>query len=69
MSASQQHEYLCPQCSHINALEHNEIRNMYKEQTATCEQCGAMLEIVPALGIGDQINLVVSIAPPDSPKR
>ncbi|QJR81400.1 hypothetical protein CA267_011735 [Alteromonas pelagimontana] len=66
MNANEQHEYMCPHCNHINEIEHDCIRNMYKEQYTKCSECGANLEIVPADGIGDQINLVVSVAAPDN---
>ncbi len=62
MNASSHHEYMCPQCHHINSFPETALRNMYKEQLTTCEKCGCKLEVTPADGIGDKINLVVSIA-------
>jgi|TARA_Y100001936_G_scaffold209266_1_gene215309 Na+-translocating ferredoxin:NAD+ oxidoreductase RnfC subunit len=35
---------------------------MYKEQREPCQQCHQMLEIIPANGVNDQINLIVSEA-------
>ncbi|NMH60949.1 hypothetical protein [Alteromonas ponticola] len=62
MSSSSHHEYMCPQCNHINALPDRALRNMYKEQLTTCEKCGCKLEVTPADGINNQINIVVAIA-------
>ena len=63
------HEYLCPKCNHVNSLEHEGIRDMYQEQYTLCENCETNLEIVPADGIGDQINLIVSLAITDTVPR
>ncbi|MCW8090743.1 hypothetical protein [Alteromonas sp. ASW11-130] len=62
MNASSHHEYMCPQCNHINTFPERALRNMYKEQMTICEKCGCQLEVTPADGINNQINLVVSIA-------
>lgn len=68
MNASTSLEYLCPNCSCINRLERNLVVNMYDEQTAYCSQCRTKLEIVPACGLDDAINLIVSVAE-DAPMR
>lgn len=62
MGTSTEHEYLCPHCGAENSLSDYEIRNMYSPQIAHCDNCKCKLEIVPADGIGDNINLVVSEA-------
>jgi len=62
METALNHEYLCPHCGTVNALSHFEIRNMYTPQYADCHHCKTKLEIVPADGIGNNINLVVSEA-------
>lgn len=69
MTSTKNIEYLCPQCGHVNGISKEEIKDMYQEQYAACEQCHSRLELVPACGIGDQINLIVSVAPPDLPER
>lgn len=63
MQAATEHEYLCPHCGHINVLQHHELRDKCTEQYAKCDNCAVMLEIVPADGIDDQINLIVTEAP------
>ncbi|MBT81738.1 MAG: hypothetical protein CL587_15255 [Alteromonadaceae bacterium] len=61
MNATLEQEYLCPHCSHINAIELDTHREMY----TTCDKCGSHLEVVPADGIGEKINLIVSLASSD----
>lgn len=68
MNASTPLEYLCPNCSCINLLERDLVVDMYNEQTAYCAQCRTKLEIVPANGLDDAINLIVSVAE-DAPMR
>ena len=62
MQSSSLHEYMCPHCGYINALAGSEICNMYSEQYANCYSCETKLEIVPADGMNDIINLVISEA-------
>lgn len=69
MSANPNLEYLCPNCGHINELAVDEIKNMYSEQSAYCSQCRTLLSIVPADGMNDDINLVVTEVLPDKPPR
>ncbi|MCU7554591.1 hypothetical protein OCL06_08265 [Alteromonas sp. ASW11-19] len=69
MTAKRDLEYLCPHCGHVNAIAEHAVRDMYKEQYTECVHCRQQLEIVPACGIGDQINLVVSVAAQDTPQR
>lgn len=66
MNATHEQEFLCPHCSHINAMELDTVKEMYREQYTTCSSCGANLEVVPADGIGEKINLIVSLAATDS---
>ncbi len=68
MNASSQLEYLCPNCSCINLLERKQVTDNYHEQTTYCSQCRTKLEVVPANGLDDSINLIVSIAE-DLPMR
>ncbi len=65
MNATHEQEYLCPHCSHINALELDTHREMYREKYTQCAKCGSRLEVVPADGIGEKINLIVSLASSD----
>lgn len=69
MTSTNNIEYLCPHCGHVNGISPEEIKDMYQEQYAACCNCQRQLELVPACGIGDQINLVVSVVPPDLPSR
>ncbi len=69
MTSTNNLEYLCPRCGHVNGISQEEIKDMYQEQYAACSNCHSQLELVPACGIGDQINLVVSVAAPDLPQR
>lgn len=69
MTSTNHLEYLCPQCGDVNGIAQEEIKDMYQEQYAACANCHSQLELVPACGIGDQINLVVSVATPDLPPR
>ena len=62
MNATTQLEYLCPNCTSINLLERELVVDMHSEQTAYCSQCSTKLEIVPANGLENAINLIVSIA-------
>lgn len=66
MATATEHEYMCPHCGHINAIAHHELRNKYTEQYAKCDKCHTGLEIVPADGINEQVNLVVSEIPQDA---
>ena len=65
MNATLEQEYLCPHCSHINAIELDKHREMYHEMYTTCDKCGSHLEVGPADGIGEKINLIVSLASSD----
>ena len=65
MNASLEQEYLCPHCSHINALKLDTHHEMYREKYTHCVKCDSRLEVVPADGIGEKINLVVSLASSD----
>ncbi|MEG3767028.1 hypothetical protein [Alteromonas sp. 14N.309.X.WAT.G.H12] len=69
MNASYEHEYLCPHCSHINVIEIETEKDMYREKYIACPRCGVKLEIVPAEGIEDRINLVVTVAYTDAASR
>ncbi|MBU2980154.1 hypothetical protein [Alteromonas sp. C1M14] len=69
MNASYEHEYLCPHCGHLNVTEVETEKDMYREKYATCSQCDVKLEIVPAEGIEDRINLIVSVAFTDAVSR
>lgn len=69
MNATQEQEYLCPHCSHINALKLNSHHDMYREQYTQCAKCDSRLEVVPADGIGEKINLVVSLVASELPIR
>ena len=62
MNATHEQEYLCPHCGHINALQLDTLREMYQEKYTQCAKCDSRLEIVPADGIGEKINLIVSLA-------
>ncbi|WP_232364482.1 hypothetical protein [Salinimonas lutimaris] len=62
MQSSSLHEYMCPQCGYINAIAGSEICNMYLAQYANCYSCDTKLEIVPADGMNEMINLVISEA-------
>lgn len=62
MQSSSLHEYMCPHCGYINAIAGSEICNMYSAQYANCYNCDIKLEIVPADGMNDMINLVISEA-------
>lgn len=53
-------EYRCPGCGAINKLARESVIDMYKEQLESCKHCHKILEIIPANGINDQINLIVS---------
>ncbi len=53
-------EYRCPSCGGINTLPKESVVDMYKEQLESCKQCNKRLEIIPANGINDRINLIVS---------
>lgn len=55
-------EFRCPLCGHVNAISVDTLKDMYKEQREPCQQCNQMLEIIPANGVNDQINLIVSEA-------
>lgn len=65
---SSQLEYLCPHCSCINTIEKNLLVDMYQEQSTVCSQCQTTLEVVPANGLDDDINLIVTVAD-DVPMR
>ena len=69
MNGSETLEYLCPHCNHVNSIRHDAIRDMYKEQFTHCDSCQTKLEIIPADGINESINLVVSLALPDVQSR
>ncbi len=69
MTAKPDLEYLCPHCGHINTIADHVVRDTYKEQYTACAHCRRQLEIVPACGIGETINLVVSVAAQDTPPR
>lgn len=42
---------------------------MYIEQQVACEKCSTVVEVVPADGIGEQINLIVSLSSSELPIR
>lgn len=62
MQNSSLHEYMCPHCGYINAIAGSEICNMYSAQYTNCYSCDTKLEIVPADGMNNMINLVISEA-------
>lgn len=69
MNSSETLEFLCPYCNQVNAIREEAIKDMYKEQFAVCNHCQTKLEIIPADGIGESINLVVSLALPEFQAR
>ncbi|MBU3023571.1 hypothetical protein [Aestuariibacter sp. A3R04] len=69
MNATRQQEFLCPHCSHINTLEINPAKEMYIERQVACSRCNTVVEVVPADGIGEQINLIVSVTSSEMPIR
>ncbi len=69
MAIASEHEYMCPHCGHINSISQHALRNKYTEQYANCDKCKTGLELVPADGINEQINLVVSELPQESLQR
>lgn len=56
-------EFMCPHCGHINAMASPEIKDMYKETLTQCANCNQPMEVIPAFGFGDEINLIVTQAP------
>jgi hypothetical protein len=61
------HEYLCPSCGNINSITQDEALDFYTEHAKLCAYCGQGLEVTPANGINNQINIVVALALPPLP--
>ncbi|MEW9798558.1 hypothetical protein [Alteromonas sp. CYL-A6] len=65
MNAIEPLEYLCPHCGQINLIYSTQLKDMYQEHLVHCSQCSTRLALVPATGMNDDINLIVSVADED----
>lgn len=64
-NSTHRHEYMCPECSHINQISSEQLVDKYVEQVVHCQACKRTLEMMVADGVDNQINLVVtSVYPP-----
>lgn len=59
-SSSQRHEYMCPECGHINQVSPEQVVDKYTEQLVHCQSCKRPLEMMVADGVDNQLNLVVT---------
>ena len=59
MQLGKMQDFLCPHCAGVNTLTVNQADCM-KEQSVCCEHCRQIVNITPATGLDDAVNLVIS---------
>jgi len=61
-------EFLCPHCGGLNTFTTCE-NSALKEELVSCAHCKKPINVIPAAGIDDSVNLIVSDCDNDAATR